>query len=189
MAKFHNWEFEFKKPGLGQGEKDSLKSEKDFLEKWITEGIDEKMIEWAEKFGKYLAKLKDIAKDKQGNVIKIKNNDQELKELSSSQLRKFFGALKALQNEILMDLGLQDNSEITKYKHQLIMLKPQLAYAAARAKSDYAKIHNFHEIISKCIDHVKTKKQFKNFISLVEAIVAYHKVEEESKKKTSNSEA
>lgn len=156
MAKFHNWEHKFKELGLGQNQNDLLK-------KWITESIDDNMIKWAEKFGRYLA---------------VKENN--LKELSSSQLRKFFGALKALQNEILMDLDLQDNSEITKYKHQLIMLKPQLAYAAARAKSDFAKIHNFHEIISECIDHVKTKKQFKNFISLVEAIVAYHKVEEKN---------
>lgn len=159
MAKFKNWENKFGELRIGQ-------SENDLLEKWITKSIDENMIKWAETFGRYLA-------EKENN----------LKELSSSQLRKFFGALKALQNEILMDSDLADDKEISNYKHELLMLKPQLAYAAARAKSDYAKIHNFHEIISECIDHVQTKKHFKNFISLVEAIVAYHKVEEESKKK------
>lgn len=160
MAKFNNWERKFNELKIGE-------NEKQLLEKWITDNIDEKLITWAETFGRYLA---------------IKENN--LKELSSSQLRKFFGALKSLQNEILMDSELNDDSPIINYKQHLIMLKPQLAYAAARAKSDYAKIHNFHEIISACVDHIQFKKHFKNFISLVEAIVAYHKVEEESNKKS-----
>lgn len=162
MAKFKNWENK-----LNKDLKMNEQQQKHHLKKWITESIDENMIKWAEKFGEYLAQ-----------------KENNLKELSSSQLRKFFGALKALQNEILMDSDLADDKEISNYKHELLMLKPQLAYAAARAKTDYAKIHNFHEIISECIDYVQTKKHFKNFISLVEAIVAYHKVEEESKKKS-----
>jgi CRISPR type III-A-associated protein Csm2 len=167
MAKFHNWQFIFKDLGIGL-------NEKDLLRKWITEKIDENMIKWAEAFGRYLAKRNEVAKKEKGN------EEKKLTELSSSQLRKFFGALKSLQNEILMDNNLNDEHEISGYKHQLLMLKPQLAYAAARAKSEYSKIHNFHEVISQCIDFVKTKKHFKNFISLVEAIVAYHKVQEES---------
>lgn len=158
MAKFKNWELEFQKLKIGN---DQTKC----LENWIKNGLDENAIKWAETFGRYLA-------EKDGNI----------KELSSSQLRRFFGALKSLQNEILMDSNLQDDPLSSYYKQKLLMLKPQLAYAAARDKNNgYAKIHNFYEVISICIDFVKTKKHFKNFIALVEAIVAYHKVEEEIK--------
>lgn len=120
---------------------------------WITSpnGITQEAIDWAEKFGKYLAK-----------------NDS-FKKLSTSQLRKFFGQLKRMQA-----VGFDE-----KNKTDLYMLKAQLAYANGRDKNERGqnktKICHFAETLSEAIDQVQTKEHFKNFVNIVEAIVAFHK--------------
>ncbi|MEJ5265410.1 MAG: type III-A CRISPR-associated protein Csm2 [Bacteroidales bacterium] len=172
-TKFFNWQNKFK-------ESNFQKEENAIIKAWIENGIDEDTIKYAETFGTYLAK-KGTAEDQK--KIKIKNNEGneiKLEALSTSQLRKFFGAIKGLQNKILLE---QNEDLKDEHIRELLMLKPKLAYAVARAKSDYAKIHNFYDVIVTCIDNVKTKQHFKNFISLLEAIVAYHKVEEEKNSK------
>lgn len=67
------------------------------------------------------------------------------------------------------------------------MLKPKLAYAVGRAeksskKDKRCKIRDFYEVMVDAIDKVEKSqdkdKAFKNFISIFEAIVAYHKAAE-----------
>ena len=69
------------------------------------------------------------------------------------------------------------------------MLKPKLAYAVGRAekeksseKNKHFKIRDFYEVMVDAIDKVEKSedkdKAFKNFISIFEAIVAYHKAAE-----------
>ncbi|HOK50485.1 MAG TPA: type III-A CRISPR-associated protein Csm2 [Bacteroidales bacterium] len=182
-TKFFNWQNKFQ-------ELKFQKEENAIIKAWIENGIDEDTIKYAEKFGTYLAQKDDTAEDQEDQTVENKINEDkqtkkeekkiELKTLSSSQLRKFFGAIKGLQNKILLE---QNEDLKDEHIRELLMLKPKLAYAVARAKSDYAKIHNFYDVIVTCIDNVKTKQHFKNFISLLEAIVAYHKVEEEKNSK------
>ena len=66
---------------------------------------------------------------------------------------------------------------------EFVMLKPKLAYAVGRAKKN-SKIKDFYDVMSDAIDKVTQssdkKKAFKNFISVFEAIVAYHKKYENS---------
>ena len=88
--------------------------------------------------------------------------------LTTNQLRKFFGEVKRQQME-----GFNETD--------FILLKPKLAYAVGRAKDPKAKINDFYLVIANAIDRVKNEKQFKNFIQIFEAIVAYHKAAEESK--------
>jgi len=125
---------------------------------WITNQITDETIQWCESFGKYLAC--ETHKDK------FPKNG-----LTSSQLRRFFGALKRIA------IYGYSKEEYVK----LLRLKPMLAYAVGRDKDEKGynktRISNFYEEISTAIDLMKDKgeKEFKNFIQIVEAIVAYHK--------------
>ena len=95
--------------------------------------------------------------------------------LTTSQLRKFFGAVKNLQ--LMVELNGFSESEFG-------MLKPKLAYAVGRAHKNNGnkecRIDDFKDVISQAIDNVMAcedkKKAFDNFINFFEAIVAYHKV-------------
>jgi len=111
-------------------------------------------IEWAEDFASRLVKKED-----------------RVKPMTTTQLRKFFGQLKRIQAE-----GYNE-----KNKPQFLMLKAQLAYAAGRDKGN-SKLTLFKDQISEAINLVEKasnneeeKIRFKNFVNLVEAIVAYHK--------------
>ncbi|MCS6968716.1 MAG: type III-A CRISPR-associated protein Csm2 [Cytophagales bacterium] len=123
---------------------------------WICNGIqNSEAIEWARNFAKHLLE------------------GDNRKKLTTSQLRRFFGQLKRLQ---AMGYDHED-------KQHLLMLKPQLAYAAGRADKD-AKIRDFARVLERMITEVEkatseedAKKRFQNFVNLTEAIVAYHKIE------------
>jgi len=121
---------------------------------WITNGIKPDSINWAEKFAGYLAEKPD------------RNDNLRSSELSTSQLRKFFGELKRIQA-----IGFE------KKKVDFAMLKAKLAYASGRSITykKPGKIEDFRAELSKGIDKVETVAQFKNFVNLTEAIVAYHK--------------
>lgn len=124
----------------------------------IEEKITDATIKFAEEFGKYLA-TSDTYVDKNGKTKDRKNA------LTTNQLRKFFGEVKRQQLR-----GYQPTD--------FILLKPKLAYAVGRADNG-SKIADFYVVISGGIDRVHDEKSFKNFINIFEAIVAYHKANEE----------
>ncbi|GJM35080.1 MAG: hypothetical protein DHS20C18_40810 [Saprospiraceae bacterium] len=132
---------------------------------WIQNpnGLERDSIHWAQEFGKFLAQY---------------DNSSRQKELSTSQIRKFFGLVKRLQAQGYDEVSRTD----------LLMLAPQLAYAVGRDKKktrqgmvDGSKIHFFYDEINTAINAVQAddismeKIYFKNFVNLIEAIVAYHK--------------
>lgn len=132
-----------------------------FKESWINDKIVPETILFAEKFAEFLSKGKKEGRD----IIYA--------EMTTSQVRKFFGEVKRLQ--------MTDFDE-----SKFVMLKPKLAYAVGRAKKNVRaqnyNIARFEEVISEAIDTVlnnKTEKArqdaFKNFVDFFEAIVAYHK--------------
>ncbi len=84
--------------------------------------------------------------------------------LTTNQLRKFFGEVKRQQLQ-----GYNESS--------FIMLKPKLAYAVGRAEKGN-KIKDFYKVISDAMSYVHNEVQFKNFVRIFEAIVAYHKAAE-----------
>lgn len=123
----------------------------------IQEKVTATTVQFAEKFGNYLAEKEDQAEP-----------------LTTSQLRKFFGEVKRQQMT-----GYDDT--------EFVMLKPKLAYAVGRAKQNgrkgkYQKIEDFYSVMADAIDKVEAStdkpKAFKNFITAFEAIVAYHKAAE-----------
>lgn len=141
----------------------------------LKDSVTIEAVEFAERFGKYLAKP-DKFKETDQNSGKTK--DIQVKPLNTNQLRKFFGDVKRQQLR-----GYEESS--------FILLKPKLAYAVGRSKekSTYNKIQDLAPVLSKAIDVVvscaskENQKPFENFIDIFEAIVAYHK--EETGEKTS----
>ncbi len=97
----------------------------------------------------------------------LTKDDKGGKPLTTNQLRKFFGEVKRQQM-----VGFN--------KTDIVLLKPKLAYAVGRDKEN-TKIKDFYEVMSKLIDLVDNEVQFKNFIKVFEAIVAYHKKFEKGK--------
>lgn len=86
--------------------------------------------------------------------------------VKTSQLRKFFGAVKKIQ------------ADFDNLKGEIVLLSPKLAYAVGRAvsKNPKSKIKDLHNILSPLIESIgEDKKRFKNFVNVFEAIVAYHK--------------
>lgn len=80
--------------------------------------------------------------------------------LKTSQIRKVYSAVKKIQ----MSEEFRQND--------LIMLKPKLAYAAAREKAVTA----LKDALTQAIDRVGNDQQrFKNFVDFFEATLAYHK--------------
>ena len=123
----------------------------------IQDKVTDVTVQFAEKFGKYLAV-----------------DDFDAEPLTTSQLRKFFGEVKRQQM-----MGYNET--------EFTMLKPKLAYAVGRAKQNgrknkAQKIEDFFNVITDAIDKTLSSpdraKAFKNFITAFEAIVAYHKAAE-----------
>ena len=80
--------------------------------------------------------------------------------LKTAQIRKVYGAVKKIQ----MSEKFQRND--------LIMLKPKLAYAAARDSA----VTDLKDKLTQAIDEVGDDDQrFKNFVDFFEATLAYHK--------------
>lgn len=79
--------------------------------------------------------------------------------LKTSQIRKVYGAVKKIQM----------SEEFNR--NELIMLKPKLAYAAARK----AEVEELKDTLTKAINEVDDDKKFKNFVDFFEAILAYHR--------------
>ena len=125
--------------------------DKSILENGITELDDIK------DFGRKLATPIKETNHKTGKTFISKNA------LSTSQIRKFFGAIKRIQ------------AGFEEHKHEILLLEPKLAYAVGRDEGK-TKINDFYKALSPLIKDInQDKKKFNNFVSIVEAIVAYHK--------------
>lgn len=140
---------------------------------WISDKVNQETVDFAKKFGDYLAKTdswQEIQRD--GTPQKMFGSA-----LTTSQLRRFFGEVKRQQT-----IGYKEST--------FVMLSPKLAYAVGRARKDkkqnvkYCKIEDFFAVFDDAIKKVGNsddkQKAFKNFISIFEAIVAYHKAAEKT---------
>ncbi|NEQ33992.1 MAG: type III-A CRISPR-associated protein Csm2 [Leptolyngbya sp. SIO4C5] len=98
--------------------------------------------------------------------------------LETNQIRKFLDAVNRLKAQLS-----QGNSEENSIKYDetlfkdietdIVLLKPKLAYAAAR--QDAAK--PLSDVMSAAIDKVHSLKDFERLVQLIESIIAYHKAE------------
>lgn len=139
-------------------------------EEWIRQRITKESIEWANNFGKYLCNKPTETESGDNNKSDGDNDDKNKnkKPLTTSQLRKFFGELRRI------------DADFDKKYQDVLMLSPMLAYAIGREKTE-SKLKDFGDTLSEGIKHIRLddkvhrKTDFKNFLKLFEAIVAYHK--------------
>lgn len=101
-------------------------------------------------------------------------------ELKTNQIRKFLDAI----NRLKFDLA--HGVEVSKIETEVVMLKPKLVYAVARAsKKQTQAIERLNKVMSAAIDRIKEikktedlqefKKDFERLVQLIESIIAYHK--------------
>lgn len=97
-----------------------------------------------------------------------KDISDKYKGVTTSQIRKVFSAVKKIQMKIQMGEEFQQN--------ELILLKPKLAYVAARApKARVSKTIKLKNALTEAINMVDDKTKFQNFVSFFEAVLAYHR--------------
>jgi CRISPR-associated protein Csm2 len=81
--------------------------------------------------------------------------------LTTSQIRNIYGTVKQMEMR-----GFDAN--------EFVLLKPKLAYAAARANTQGARV--LKDVLSCAIDEVgDDRTKFTRFVDFFEAILAYHK--------------
>ncbi len=146
---------------------------------WITEGFkDDSPVDWAKSFAEHLVKEKEndpLHHLKYKGKFDYKHQKPVFrKTLSTTQLRKFFGELKNIE---------ANTSSISFNLAKIKMIKPKLAYAVGREKSDNPKIKDLYIEFEQAINAISKYEHFKNFVQLFEAVVAYHKYYENHKEK------
>ncbi len=104
-----------------------------------------KLVKHAEEFGPYLKQQR----------------------LETNQVRKFLDAINRLKAD------LAETGEFAKIETEVVLLKPKLAYAAARQRA----AKPLGEVMSAAIDKVHSREDFERLVQLIESIIAYHKAE------------
>ena len=103
------------------------------------------------------------AAEKLGNEISHRDRG-----ITTSQIRKVYSAVKKIQTKGQTDEKFQPND--------LILLKPKLAYVAARApRAREASTKKLQSALTQAINRVDNSTKFKNFVDFFEATLAYHK--------------
>lgn len=129
-----------------------------FNKDWITKGLTDAAVRFAEEFGKYLCNPFQDAKTQQW---KAGSNA-----MTTSQIRNIYGEIKRIQAK-----------GFNKEKSSFLLLRPKLAYAEARVlqKSRESRISDFRQIVEKAHQQVTDDKHYQNFVDFFEATLAYHK--------------
>lgn len=123
------------------------------------------------------AKIMDL-NDPVGSAEEINRAGEEWgkylasQDLKNTQVRGVFGQVRVI--ELNWPVG-QEN-EVARSK--LILLKPKLAYQAKRIPE----LEPLKRILVQGIDKVKDRATFQRFVEFFEAVVAYHRAAEGSKK-------
>jgi CRISPR-associated protein Csm2 len=114
----------------------------------ITQDKPRLLVEKAEKAGQSLATGRD--------------------RLTKSQIRNIFGTVRQIQ--LNWPPGMKPDEERAVVR-QLLLLKPKLAYQAAREKA----VKPLADVLDAAIDEVEGKQErFQRLVELFEAILAYH---------------
>jgi len=87
--------------------------------------------------------------------------------LETNQIRKFLDAINRLKAD------LAEKEDFSKVETEVVLLKPKLAYAAARQKA----AKPLSKVMSAAIDKVHSREDFERLVQLIESIIAYHKAE------------
>ncbi|MDY7052218.1 type III-A CRISPR-associated protein Csm2 [Limnospira fusiformis] len=92
--------------------------------------------------------------------------------LETNQIRKFLDAINRLKAKLAQTEENQ-NQLFAEIEPEIVLLKPKLAYAAARQEA----AKPLSDVMSAAIDHVHSLEDFERLVQLIESIIAYHKAE------------
>jgi CRISPR-associated protein Csm2 len=87
--------------------------------------------------------------------------------LETNQIRKFLDAINQLKAKMI-------GNTFSSIENDVVLLKPKLAYAAARQPA----VKSLNKVMSAAIDNVYDDEDFERLVQLIEAIIAYHKAED-----------
>ncbi|MGQ9546576.1 MAG: type III-A CRISPR-associated protein Csm2 [Dehalococcoidia bacterium] len=112
--------------------------------------------------------------------------------VSSTQLRRFYNDVKQLQDRIEKDIGKDkmDSTEaqdLAKHLATVKMLKAKVAYARRSGTRERVS-QKFVELISGCVDAIRSPKDLWAFAQFFEAIVGYYYYFEAQKKSQAGGE-
>ena len=95
------------------------------------------------------------------------------RDLKTTQIRKFLDAVNRLKAQ-----PDRDNNFTEKVKPELDLLRPKLAYAAARQRKgdrDPGPVEPLRKVLEAAIKKVDEPEDFTRLVQLIESIIAYHK--------------
>jgi CRISPR-associated protein Csm2 len=97
-------------------------------------------------------------------------------QLKASQMRRFYDDLKAIERKIMTGEGAQaQEANFKRDWPMVVMFKAKAAYAQKREVSPEA----FTQFIFDHVASIKDVKDFKAFLKIFEAVVAFHKFHSE----------
>lgn len=94
--------------------------------------------------------------------------------LETNQIRKFLDAINRVKAQ-LIEANAEDGAKLlpSDIEDETVLLKPKLAYAAARQKAAIP----LSNVMSAAIDKTTTFDDFNRLVQFIESIIAYHKAE------------
>lgn len=95
-----------------------------------------------------------------------------LKPVAVAQVRKFLGAVTRIDASLLRE------SEEGSLRDRVLLLKPRLAYVAARADANLrvdACVRNLFDDVVLLIDRVYESEDFRRLHEYVQGVIAYHR--------------
>lgn len=105
--------------------------------------------------------------------------------LDTNQIRKFLDAIirikvkisqeKEKPNEQKPNKDSIEKEIFKKIESDIVLLKPKLAYAAARNSRAKNAADDLNDVMSKSIDKVHSLEDFERLVQFIESIIAYHK--------------
>lgn len=119
--------------------------------------------------------IRDLVKHAQEFGPYLKNQ-----RLETNQVRKFLDAINRLKVKIAQnadqsekDIEQKNQKVFNKIEPEIVLLKPKLAYAAARQPA----AKPLSNVMSVAIDKVHSLEDFERLVQLIESTIAYHKAE------------
>jgi len=102
------------------------------------------------------------------------------KGIKSNQIRNFYSAIDQMRITFRQhaDKSGEGSKGFDKIKHDFIMLKPKLAYAAGRKKEIKQHFYPFMKAAIEGVEEADADKKdlaMKSYFSLIESVVGYHK--------------
>jgi CRISPR-associated protein Csm2 len=109
--------------------------------------------------------IRDLVKDAEQLGAELK-----LGKLETNQVRKFLDAINQIKANLIDETATSQDS-FKKIEVDIVLLKPKLAYGAARQKA----AKPLQEVLDVAIDKVHNILDFERLVQFVESIIAYHK--------------